>query len=111
MICSGRDRSRHQRTFKLNTETAICWEIADLFQSCRSYNGVYLNKDLCTKIYAYFDIARFHMSKGWEDLFHKLYYVTSVLRSPHKRVCPDSMIEEYLEKIERKIPRLKRYPK
>jgi len=106
---------RSRRTFKLNTETAICWEIAH-----RLWNliGSGMNDplkaevvDLIAATKGYWNIARFHMTKGWDNFFHSVYSCICALTiDPHdyKEHYGD---EEAINKMKGILKQLKRYPR
>ena len=109
--CPNQCKCRHRRRFKLNTETAICWQIADnIFNTFRWKGNP--RKDVCvainTKTDAYYDIARFHMSKGWENFFLRVRNVIwySTMR-PEYLLLPKYTIEG----LTKTISRLKREPR
>lgn len=109
--CPNQCKCRHRRRFKLNTETCICWQIADnIFNSFRWKGN--LRKDACialiTKADAYYDIARFHMSKGWERFFRRVRYViTYSTIDPQKFISSECTIAG----LTKTMSRLKREPR
>jgi len=109
-ICPNQCSCRYQRTFKLNTETAACWQIADNLLRLISSQCIY-KKDciaVISKASAYYEIARFHMSKGWERFFDRVRYTLKNLTE----IGEDAWYgQDGVTVIEKMIPRLKRYPK
>lgn len=111
-LCPNQCACRHQRTFKLNTETAACWQIAD------NIHRFLINKHFTkrtsevfvAKAKAYEDIGRFHMSRGWERFFtlitRTIEYLTE-LEMWNQWESTESGLK-YLRKM---IGRLKRYPR
>ena len=112
-VCPKQCRCRERRTFKLNTETSICWEMAEVFKYCRGCGctGSYVNKNTSAIALAYHDLARYHMSDGWGTLFNNIYYILNMMRDSDRYVSSEAMTDKYLEKIKKSIPRLKRYPR
>lgn len=69
--CPNQCKCRTRRPFKLNTETAICWEIADkLRMLVRHQPPLKLDVEkVIISAKSYTDISRFHMSRGWQKFF------------------------------------------
>ena len=62
---------RKQRTFKLNTETAVCWEISQhIWKIIKSHKPSkrYI-EDIIQQVIGVSEISRYHMTQGWETLF------------------------------------------
>jgi hypothetical protein len=99
--CPNMCGCRTKRTFKMNTDTAICWEIADLSVQKRHI------EDIEDKIGAYAELSRFHSSNGWQNFFWDI-----------KAIYRDIMFigdyshpERQIKSLSNKIKSLKRYPK
>jgi len=67
-ICPRQCRCKFRRSFKLNTETAACWQMAENINLLiRHKNPAKAHcMEVIHKVRAYCEIARFHMSKGWK---------------------------------------------
>ena len=110
-ICGCNSR----RTFKLNTETAICWEIADRLGQLvgNGYNHP-LKKDVEDLIAAadgYYNISRFHMSRGWEKFFMDIRSIIIAL-TLNPSYLPDSYRDKnIMNQLRGRLKRLKRYPR
>jgi hypothetical protein len=110
--CPNQCFCKHDRKFQLNTETAICWQIADNINIFLTHKE--FTKKSCEalkiKSIAYEDIARFHMSKGWERFFclitRTIEYLTEL-----EIWNPWESTESGLEYLRQMIGRLKRYPR
>ena len=89
--CPNQCPCRRERKFKLNTETAICWEIADKIKD-------FIRWDVRTKleshalesaVFAYSDLTRFHMSRGWQKFFEKVGHFVYRINQVNKVECLD----------------------
>jgi len=71
-LCPNQCGCRTRRPFKLNTETSICWEIADQIWIISRDSTPYKSDvdKVAINIDAYHNLARFHMSRGWEKFFN-----------------------------------------
>jgi len=110
-ICPRQCRCRTERTFELNTDTAICWEIADLLkdlQRCERVNKEYV-KEIRDKITAYAEVTRHHSSKGWQRFFWKVETTYATIIGHYG--WPDESVEGLLEILKIRLTHLKRYPR
>jgi len=104
---------RSRRTFKLNTETSMCWELADQiwdllkyrYPTKREINAVVENAR------AYQKITRYHMTRGWQKFFRDLADCIQVLCGPAHQYAIYMRTDEYLDALKRTTKRLKRYPR
>ena len=113
--CPNQCSCRTRRTFALNTETAICWEIADRIDDIlkHTYTTIpkYQIRDFVAAVEAFSSIARFHMSKGWETFLHDLYQSISTITYPNLSEGRLSMLKITINNFPKTLKRLKRYPK
>lgn len=109
--CPRQCQCRYEREFELNTDTAICWEIAELLvdlQRSERVNKSYV-KEIKDKIIGYAEVTRHHSSKGWEAFF---WSVNTTYRTIVGEIdWPDDSADGRLRDLKNKINRLKRYPK
>jgi len=102
---------RSKRSFELNFDTAMCWEIAELIHNCRcevviTKKFIKENRD---KILAYAEVSRHHSTKGWEKFFCNINraFQTIMDKDPHRFYDP----EDRIAVLRYSVNRLKRYPK
>jgi len=111
LTCPRHCRCRTQRTFKLNTETSMCWELGDHIWMLSKYDNPTMGEldDLIKTSTAYDNLTRYHMSRGWQRFFRDVLYCIQSLCEP---ACYDYMrSDEFFKKLESRVKRLKREPK
>ncbi len=113
--CPDQCKCRTKRTFKTNTETAICWELANqIFNYLRGERQLVKHK-LKLQIYAsaYSDLARYHMTEGWNNFYKNAYVIIRMIFNPNDYYTPDLELHISHRFMEMKysINRLKREPK
>lgn len=103
---------RSQRKFKLNTDTAICWEIAELLWTLSMTNRVHKSyvRMIKNKIAAYAEVTRHHSTEGWNRFFWDVKAAYSVIIN-EQDTCSYPSSKNRIEDLRRRINRLKRYPK
>lgn len=111
--CPRQCGCRTTRTFKLNTDTAICWEIADLLSKFARYRMMNKEdvKEIADKIRAYAEVTRHHSTKGWQEFFWSVketydHIIDCKFLCPHI-IKPDNQITN----LKNRVNRLKRYPR
>ena len=111
--CPNQCPCRTRRTFALNTETSICWEIADRIKDILEYTTIpkYQIREFVAATEGLSSIARFHMSKGWETFLYSLYRSISTITLPTVTEQRLSMFDETIDNFYETLKRLKRYPK
>jgi hypothetical protein len=100
---------RTRRPFKLNTETAMCWEIADKLRMLVREQRP-LKSDIEKVIISaesYTDISRFHMSRGWQKFFLEVSRCISDLTIDSDRY----LSTHRLPGLRNTVKRLKREPR
>ena len=111
-ICPRQCKCRVVRSFELNTDTAICWEIAELLwilQRSYTVNKAYV-KEIKDKIIAYAEVSRHHSTKGWERFFWRVERTYSTIMDIQDS-WPDPGPEDLIYDLKKRLIRLKRYPK
>lgn len=104
--CPNQCQCRKNRTFKLNTETAICWILANSI-NCNVYNmRKQIKIGLAKRMKAYHDLSVYHMSEGWINFFGRVSSILEMLS--FNRSCDNSNISNELEKLQNNVNRLKR---
>ena len=113
--CPRQCGCRSRRTFKLNTETAICYQLAEDLNSLVRYSSH--NKALKTDIIvvveaatAYTQLSRYHMTLGWMRFFKDVTQCIVDMTKQESFIWPRS-VEKTINDLEYRINRLKRYPK
>ena len=111
--CPNQCPCRTRRTFALNTETAICWEIADRIKDILEWTTIpkHQIRDFVAATEGLSSIARFHMSKGWETFLEDLYRSISTITHPNTTQQRLSMFDSTIDDFYETLKRLKRYPK
>ena len=113
-ICPHQCSCRNRRTFKTNNETAICWELANnIFNYLRGDRKLVKQKTrLEAQALAYTNLSRYHMTRGWTNLFEIAHQTIQMVLNNHdyyfsfKLSIPGRFME-----MKRVINRLKRDPK
>ena len=103
-----------RRTFKLNTETAMCWEISDiLWGMFRRYKPTITDRrKVVAAVYAYNNLTRFHMTKGWQNFFNSIAECIEENCFPTKRYFKVWVTNiHYIDNLKTRLNRLKRYPR
>jgi len=109
--CPNQCQCRNERTFRLNTETAICWELADKIWEIFGQNKMPLKseiKRLIEHASAYNDLSRFHMSKGWQRFFERVHRSMRVIAEDSEW---PSNSEQTIKDLRVISKRLKRFPR
>lgn len=110
--CPNMCGCRTKRTFSMNIDTAICWEIADLLHHLK--NNLTVSKRVVEnteeRIIAYAELGRFHSSKGWQNFFWEIKKIYTSIMLPKEDWWPRD-IEYEIKLLTGKINSLKRYPK
>ena len=109
--CPRQCGCRTRRQFELNTDTAICWEIADLFWKTNRSTTVSKAdvKEISDKIAAYGEVTRHHSSDGWQKFFWNVKKAfDSIFQTTN---WPDPSTDDWIRHLKNTIGRLKRYPK
>ena len=114
-ICPKQCGCRGRRKFKLNTETSICWELADRIYDILRFGDDPTRRELNDLIEAarsYCNISRFHMSRGWQRFFN---HVEQCIRALFEPYPPHYVVymrtDEFLQELKGRLKRLKRDPK
>lgn len=113
--CPRQCGCRSRREFKLNTETAICWEIADKIRTVTRWPRP-AKKDaneIVAASKAYHDISRFHMTRGWQSFFLNLYRCLASIVNPKNNIWDywESEGTDRITYLKNSLKRLKRYPR
>jgi hypothetical protein len=113
--CPRQCGCRSRREFKLNTETSICWEIADKLRNVTRWSKV-AKKDLneiLAASQAYHDISRFHMTRGWQTFFLNLHRCLDSIINPRQNMMDywKTQEEDRIDYLKSILKRLKRYPR
>jgi len=115
-ICPKQCGCRGRRTFKLNTETSICWELGDRIYDLLRFDYDPTRRelnDLIDVARSYCNLSRFHMTRGWQRFFN---HVEQFIEA----VCVYELTysyfvymraDEFLQKLKGSLKRLKREPK
>ena len=113
--CPRQCGCRSRRTFKLNTETAICYQLAQDLNELVRYTSH--NKALKTDIIvvveaatAYAQLSRYHMTLGWQRFFKDITQCIVEITKAQNSFWPRS-VDHSIKDLEYRINRLKRYPK
>ena len=100
---------RTKRKFKLNTETAMCWEIANQIYSILRFSRP--TKSDVQKVMGMTDacmmLSQYHMTKGWHAFFTSIFRILQM-------ILVDQMIfyiNRDMAELKKTLPRLKRIPK
>jgi len=111
--CPNQCKCRYDRTFKLNTETAMCWEIGDEIWDLLKYQHPSrgMIDGLVETCRAYEKLSRFHMTKGWENFLRDLAQCIQALTNPPTSYTSYIQEEGYINELKGRLKRLKRYPK
>lgn len=105
-ICGCRTR----RTFKTNTETAVCWELARQIELYCKGRGYVRNKvNLESFFLAYLRLSEYHMTEGWGNFFNEALRIVYFLFHPEDYTVYNA--EHRLEQMKYVRNRLKREPK
>jgi hypothetical protein len=110
--CPRQCGCRSRRQFKLNTETAICWELADQLHPAHRLTKTDLNEIvIATK--AYNGISRYHMTIGWQKFFVNLNRCLDLIVNPKNNLWDywESQESDRIKYLEKSLKRLKRYPR
>lgn len=110
--CPNQCSCRTRRTFALNTETAICWEIADeIWDISRRERP--LKQDLSHLVSAtkaYSELARYHMTRGWQNFFLNLHRCIDGIINPYLPI-DHARFKRTIKYLENCLKRVKRFPK
>ena len=113
--CPNQCPCKLKRTFKLNTETAMCWILADMICASniyRSRRSKKSKKEIIYSAYSYYMISRYHMSNGWIKFFSRVHHILNLLiienQTNYSVYC---RIPNQLQKLKNSIYRLKREKK
>ena len=100
---------RTERKFKLNTETAMCWEIANQIYNILRFSRP--TKQDVQKVISIADssmmLSQYHMTRGWHSFFSTIFRLLQM-------ILVDQMsfyVSRDLSSLKRSLPRLKREPK
>jgi len=111
-ICPNHCGCRTRRTFAMNIDTAICWEIADILHHLK--NNITVSKrevqNVGERITAYAELGRYHSSKGWQNFFWEVKKIYVSIMSPEEDYWPRN-IEYEINYQAARLKYLKRYPK
>lgn len=104
---------RAERRFELDTNTAMCWEIALLLGANKWIQTKYEREKIEHTIQAYRDLAEYHETKGWVNLFYEIYHLFIRANGIHEDRTnrQNTIAEESLTYLRKVIPRLKRTTK
>jgi hypothetical protein len=113
-ICPKQCGCRGRRTFKLNTETSICWELGariyDLLRFGDDPPRRELN-DLSEAARSYYNLSRYHMTRGWRRFFNHVEQCIEALCEPPPHYFVYMRTDEFLQELKSSLKRLKREPK
>ena len=113
-ICPRQCGCRNRRTFKLNTETSICWELGDRIYDLLRFGDDPTRRELNDLIEAarsYYNLSRFHMSRGWQKFFNHVEQCIEALLEAPPSYLVYMRTDEFLQELRSRINRLKREPK
>jgi hypothetical protein len=113
-ICPRQCGCRNRRTFKLNTETSICWELGDRIYDLLRFDYDPTRRELNDLIEAarsYYHLSRFHMTRGWKRFFNDVEQCIEALCEPTPHYFVYMRADEFLRKLKGNLKRLKREPK
>ena len=117
--CPRQCGCRSRRTFELNTETAMCWQMAEeLWQLIRSRCGqhgvgptIAQIESVTATAKAFSSITRFHMSKGWQRFFEDLWRCISDMTGEGEHCFYYHTGMDGVLDLENRLGRLKREPR
>ena len=111
-LCPNQCGCRTRRPFKLNTETSICWEIADRIWIISRDSTPYKSDvdNVAISIDAYYNLGRFHMSRGWEKCFKDVAACYREIIEEQNSVWKGNG-ENSINNLGSRVNRLKRYPR
>lgn len=109
--CPRQCGCRTRRTFKLNTDTAMCWEIAALLFTLRRCTIVTKTeiKEISDKIRAYAEVTRHHSTKGWQKFFWTVKETYDFITTGDP--WWDNQADHSIAGLKGRMNRLKRYPR
>lgn len=105
--CPNQCRCRYGRTFQLNNETAICWELAGMIARRFEYTNPVVTQKMIKQAQIYEELSYYHMSSGWGNFFM---HVRQILRALKHGQMPYALerSDQLLKEMKRAIPYLKR---
>ena len=113
--CPRQCGCNRRRDFKLNTETAMCWDIGDMiFEMLRGNSRPLMSerRQLIISTKAFDRLTRFHMTKGWQNFFCDVAKCIKEHCEPSHYSYKLWIKEEgYIDELETRLNRLKRYPR
>ena len=109
--CPNQCTCRVRRPFKLNTETAMCWEIAERLRDLLRYDSDSIPKlnvdELNEMVNSYINLSVYHMSDGWVKFFKDIgRCIDSLTSNPYWYYSSRT-----LPFLETRLNRLKREPR
>ena len=106
---------RSKRTFKTNNETAMCWELSNqiLGYLRRKPKTVRQKRKIESFASAYMILAKYHMTKGWENFYWRAYTIIRMVFNPTEYIhsTPSETSIVFLKEMRIAINRLKREAK
>jgi len=111
--CPHQCSCRNRRTFKTNNETAICWELANnIFNYLRRDRQLAKDKSILeAQAFVYLNLSRYHMTKGWTNLYEIAFQIIRMILNKHEWYSPELSIANRFMEMRRVLTRLKRDPK
>jgi len=107
--CPNSCPCRNERPFKLNTETAMCWVMADLISEIlRSKHSRKTHEGLCLQIESLSILCNYHMTEGWIYFFEN---VKQTVERTGNDWYNETIINGDIENMKRSLSRLKREPR
>ena len=108
-ICPNYCSCRTRRPFKLNIETAVCWEMANILSRELLYNNITSSRRelLSCKFSTLSILTIYHSSRGWSNFFKETTKVVNMLTDSacfNLHISPST----YIDKLKNRVNRLKR---
>lgn len=109
IVCPNYCQCRSRRPFKLNIETAVCWEMANILSRELLYNNITPSRRelLSCKFSTLSIITIYHSSRGWSNFFKETTNVVKILTDPNSFYL-DILPSQYIDKLKNRVNRLKR---
>jgi hypothetical protein len=106
--CSCKTR----RTFKLNTETAICWVIADFLDGITSADNPSRSyiENIVAEVTGLCLLSEYHMTLGWKVFIQNIRFC--IIMSTSIEACISCLTpEDLIQSMKRSLRQLKREPR
>ena len=115
--CPNQCGCNKRRKFKLNTETAMCWVIANEIGRRLRHSKITITQQDVDIAYAYIQLSNYHMSQGWKNLLLSVHRILRII-SDGKRTLGHVPGYDYIDACNRELSsirysvnRLKREPR